>query len=87
MPYIKRLVIEENSLVQCDCLFFYDFYYKNKRLRKVDTHNLMKLLLDTIEKKCDWNDEIVKRGSWDSRHAENAKVEVKLTEIPENEWR
>ncbi len=83
-PYIPRFEITAGSLVRCETLFYYDFYYKTQRtrLRIVDTQNMLKLLLDTVAKKCGWNDSLIKSGSWDSEHTEaGGKVEVTLREI------
>lgn len=83
MPYIPRFEIATGSLVHCDALFYYNFYYKTQknRMRVVDTQNMLKLLLDTIAKKCGWNDSLIKSGSWSSEHAESGKVEVTLREV------
>lgn len=86
LPYIPRFEIQPGSLICCNIMFYYDFYYPKKRteLRPVDTHNMVKLLIDTIERKNDWNDKVVKTGSWDSEHLEgDGKVRVTLKEYPQ----
>lgn len=82
-PYIPRFEITAGSFIHCDATFYYNYYYKvqKTRLRIVDTQNMLKLLLDTIAKKCGWNDSLIKSGSWRSFHSESGKVEVTLKEI------
>ena len=68
----------EGKLVTADFIFTYNFYYKNGKLKKFDTQNLLKVLCDAIAEKCGFDDSLIKAGSWESVHSDvKEQVEVK----------
>lgn len=79
--YIPRFQVSESSLINIDTIFSFPFHHKNGKLRKFDTSNMLKLLLDVISEKIGVDDSRIKAGSWQSRDAENESVTVTLTEI------
>lgn len=79
--YIPKLVPSDKApLFRIDATFYYDFYYQNGKMKKVDTQNLMKVLIDAIAEKNGFDDSYVKFGGWESYHVgdSNGKVEVVL---------
>jgi len=84
--YVKCLRIAEGSLVHIDFWFFYNFYYKNGRLRKFDTPNLVDFAINTIKMKQQWDDNVVKSYGVNSSHdPDRPRVAVRLMEIPKPE--
>jgi hypothetical protein len=79
--YIKPLYIAPMSLVRCDLWIFHSWFYKNGNLRRQDVHNMVKYAIDVIAKAQDWDDEVVKFGSWGSTNSTANKVVVRLTEV------
>lgn len=84
---IPRFKIADTSMLQVDYVAYYPFFHANGRMRKVDTSNLQELLHNTIALRIGIDDSFIKKGSFDSRDSEDAKVRVTLTEIPEDVWR
>lgn len=80
-PFIPRITLQANTLVQVDVIFHYRFYYANGKLRIFDTHNAVKPMLDLIAMKMGVNDNRFKKGSWDSVDSTTEKVEVTLHEL------
>lgn len=78
--YIPAFKVDDDSLIRLDAVFHYRFHHKNGRLRKFDSPNLLKLLIDTVSEKIGIDDSRVKAGSWRSLDG-NERVEVTLTEI------
>jgi len=67
--YIPLLTPKENSyLFKLDAVFMYNFFFKNGKFRKVDSQNLIKVLIDAVAEKNGFGDEYVKFGSWESYH-------------------
>lgn len=72
--------IRDNIILSIKCTFTYNWFYKNRRLKKFDTQNLLKVLCDAIAEKCGFDDSLIKSGSWDSVHSEDREmVEVEVT--------
>jgi len=69
-----------DSLICVDALFYYDFYYKNGNLRKVDTQNMMKLLIDAVAERYGFKDERVKKCPIDSRPSKQERAIVTVSE-------
>lgn len=69
--YIPQLSASKDSyLFRLDVVFYYNFFFKNGKLRKVDSQNLMKVLIDAIAEKNGIGDEYFKFGSYESYHDE-----------------
>lgn len=79
--YIKAFRLTDSSLVHMDLLFAYRFNAKNGSLRRRDSQNMMKILVDVVAEKGGWDDSRVKSGSWDSVDSENESVTITLTEM------
>ena len=80
--YVKVLDIADSSLIRVDLWFFYNFYYKNGRLKRMDTQNLLNFAINTVAQKQGWDDLVCKFGSWGSSHDEDRpRVAVRLTEV------
>jgi hypothetical protein len=75
----------ESSLVRIDPVFYYNFHFKNGKLKPYDTQNLLKLLIDAIAERYGFKDERVKAGSWDSidigKTGGREQVQVRVMEI------
>lgn len=72
----------ESHLFKLDMVFYYDFFFKNGKLRKVDSQNLMKVLIDAVAEKNGIGDEYFKFGSYESYHdAGSNKVECTLSSV------
>lgn len=69
------------GLVQVNITFNYPFYHANKTLRPVDTHNMVKPLIDAIAEKQGWNDKRAKIGSWYSQDSDTPSVHVILSQV------
>lgn len=78
--FIPRIELSNDSLVNIDLVFHYNHWYQNGRLRKFDTHNLVKVLLDVIAWKANFDDARVKAGSWQSVHSTSEQVQVTMRE-------
>jgi hypothetical protein len=80
--YVPVFKVAEGSLIRVDVVYFYDFFYKNGKLREFDTHNLMKLLIDAVASRLGHSDKVMKSGSWDSVDDAKERAIVTLTEYP-----
>jgi Holliday junction resolvase RusA-like endonuclease len=69
-----------DSLICVEAHFFYNFYYKNQSLRKVDTQNLMKLLIDAVAERYGFDDKRVKRTPVDSFNSKQERAIVTVSE-------
>lgn len=87
MPHILPFRIEPMSIVRVDRWYHYPWFYKNGKWRVADVANMDKLLFDTLAKKLGINDLLFKQGWMGSRDRQDGKVIVRLTEIPEAQWR
>lgn len=79
--FLPRIQLAPESFVSVDLVFHYRHYHQNGRLRRFDTHNMVKVLLDVIAWKANFDDSRVKAGSWASVDSPNEKVEVRLYEM------
>ena len=83
--YIPRVVpFPESQLFKLDVIFYYDFFYKNGKLKKFDSQNLLKLLCDAVAEKGGFSDELIKFGSWESYHDSKEQVEGILSQVGES---
>lgn len=80
--YVPRFAIDDDSTLRLDVEFAYPWHHKNGKLRKFDSQNLLKLLIDAVSEKIGIDDSRIKGGSWQSRDSETESVTVTLTEIP-----
>jgi Holliday junction resolvase RusA-like endonuclease len=78
--FVPRITLGAESLVAADLIFYYPYLYQNGKLRRFDTHNMVKVLLDVISWKAGFDDSRVKNGSWKSIDSVDEKVEVTLKE-------
>lgn len=78
--FIPRIQLQASSLVAVELSFHYPFNYANGRLRRFDTHNMVKVLLDVLSWKAGFDDSRVKEGRWSSVDSKDEKVEVRLSE-------
>lgn len=78
---IPRFDIAPTSLLRIDYVAFYPWFHHNKRRRRIDASNLMKLLHDTICMRIGVDDSRVSEGSFASVDSESEKLEVTLREI------
>lgn len=78
--FIPRINHSAGSFFRVDCKFFYNHYFQNGNLRRFDTHNMVKVLLDVIAWKAGFDDSRVKEGSWQSVNDRNERVEVIIRE-------
>jgi Holliday junction resolvase RusA-like endonuclease len=79
--FIPRLELEPNSMLDIAATFHYPHYHANGKLRRFDTHNLVKVLLDLIAWKGNFDDCRVKSGTWASVDSRDEQVEVRLREV------
>ena len=82
--HIPRIQVQPDSLLSCDMVFSYPFLYRNGKLRRFDTHNLVKVMLDLISWKANFDDSRIKQGSWSTVDSEREWVQVTLREMPGN---
>lgn len=76
-----RFDIPDTSLLRIDYTAYYPWHHRNGKRRRVDVHNLMKLLFDTICMRIGVDDSRVSCGSFASVDSQEEKIEVVLTEI------
>lgn len=68
--WIPKLTATADSFTfRIDAVFHYNWYYKNGKMRKFDTQNLMKVLIDAVAEKNGIDDSYVKSGGWSSVHS------------------
>lgn len=79
--YVPVFKVSEGSTLQLDVVFSFPWYHKNGKLRKFDSQNLLKLLIDAVSEKVGIDDSRIKAGSWSSADSTTERVEVTLTEI------
>lgn len=82
--HLRRFPLADGALVKMDLIFAYPFNHKNARLRRKDTHNMVKVIADLVAEKGGWDDSRMKSGSWESVDSENESVTVVLTEVISN---
>lgn len=79
--FIPRFELSEGALLSAELTFHYALYHRNGKLKRKDTANMLKVLLDVIAEKCGWDDSVIKSGSWCSVNAAEEKVEIVLVEL------
>lgn len=80
--YVPRIEAkDETEFFMIDAVFCYPFFYKNGKVKKLDTQNLLKVMIDAIAEKVGFNDTLVKFGSWQSYHDEDERVYVTVKQI------
>ena len=80
--YIPILTpLKDSYLFKLDAVFTYNFFFKNGKLKKVDTQNLMKVLIDAVAEKNGIGDQYFKFGSYESYHGDYDKVECTLSQV------
>lgn len=83
MQYIiPRFEIPETSLLRIDYVAYYPHWQHNNKRRRVDVHNLIKLLFDTVCARIGVDDSRVSEGSFKSVDSEEEKIVIVLTELP-----
>ncbi len=81
--YVPKITpLDDSYLFRLDATFSYNFFFLNGKIRKFDTHNMMKVLCDAVAEKAGFRDELVKFGSWHSIHnTEKEQVEIVVSQI------
>lgn len=79
--HLRKFPLSDGSLVRMDLVFAYPFNHKNARLRRKDTHNMVKILADLVAEKGGWDDSRMKSGSWESVDSESESVTITLIEL------
>lgn len=73
---------EDSFLFKLDVVLYYNFFFKNGKLRKVDSQNMLKVLIDAIAEKNGMGDEYFKFGSYESYHdAQFDRAECVLSQV------
>jgi Holliday junction resolvase RusA-like endonuclease len=83
--YIPRFAPSGESvsgMIKIEVTLHYNFYYKNMKVKKVDSQNMLKLIIDACSEKIGIDDSYFKHGSWSSVQANDEKVIVTLEEMP-----
>lgn len=71
---------KDPGYIKLDATYCYNFFYKNGNVKKLDTQNMLKVLIDCVSEKIGIGDHLFKSGSWSSIHSENEEwVEVTLS--------
>lgn len=79
--YVPRLELQSDSLIEVSAVFYYRQLTAAGKLRRFDTHNVIKPLLDLIAEKAGFDDSRIKSGSWATVDSILEKVEVTLREL------
>lgn len=79
--FVPRMELQPESLIEVATVFHYRHHHANGKLRRFDTHNMLKVLLDVIAEKVGFDDCRIKSGSWASVNSPDEKVEVRLREV------
>lgn len=79
--FVPRFAIAEGAEVRVDMAFYFDL-----KKRRMDSPNLIKVIIDLVAEKLGFNDRIVRHGSWKSVHdSERESVVVTMTEVVRDE--
>ena len=82
IPLFKASGESKSGLIKVAMHFTYNFYYKNCKMKNVDTQNMMKLVIDSIAEKIGIGDNYFKSGAWTSEHSDTVEsVQVVLEEL------
>lgn len=79
--HLRAFRLSGDALVRMDLVFAYPFNHKNAKLRRKDTHNMVKIIADLVAEKGGWDDCRMKSGSWESIDSEVESVTVTLIEV------
>lgn len=74
--YVPHIAVGENDLLFIGTTFHYPYYTKGGKLRKFDSPNLLKLLIDAVTESMRVDDSRVKSGSWATVDDADEYVEV-----------
>lgn len=75
---VPHLDYESGCLFHIHCIFHYPFKHENGKLRKFDSHNMLKLLIDAVSEQMGFDDSRVKSGGWQSVDDGKKYVEVRV---------
>ena len=82
MPYIPLLKpIADSHYFKIDALFYYPFFHKNGKMKRLDAHNFLEALCDAVAVKNGFDDSYVKFGSWQAYDAEKESVDVTISQV------
>lgn len=83
MPPFKSSGESVSGMLKVDMKFSYPLYHKNLKVRRIDTPNMMKLLLDAISERYGIDDKFMKFGSfvWSTTDSDAEAVEVTVNEM------
>lgn len=81
--HLRAFRLTDGALVRMDLVFAYPFNHKNAKLRRKDTHNMVKVIADIVAEKSGWDDSRMKSGSWESVDSEVESVTITLIEVVE----
>lgn len=74
--------LADSNLFRLNAVFYYDFFFKNGKVRKFDTHNLMKVLQDAVAEKNGFEDSLIKFNMIESYHSPDKEyVECELQQV------
>jgi hypothetical protein len=77
MPQFKGT----GKFLRLEAVFYYPMFYKNGKLKKRDSSNMIKLLQDSIAERYGLDDKFITEGSWSAINSEDEKVTVILSEV------
>lgn len=78
VPVWRPETTTSSGILRFEATFYYPFYSKEGKMRIRDTHNMMKLLQDTVAEKVGIDDKFIKEGSWRSHDSETEYTECRL---------
>jgi Holliday junction resolvase RusA-like endonuclease len=81
VPAWKPESLTDTGILRFEATFHYPFYSKDAKMLTRDTHNMMKLLQDTVAEKVGINDKFIKEGSWQSRDSKEEFTLCKLSMV------
>lgn len=79
VPRIKE-ALTDGTYIKVDRTYCYNFFHKNSNLKKMDSCNFDKLLLDTISEKTGIDDSLFKFGSIESYNDKEC-VEIVISKV------
>lgn len=79
---IPRIKASDTShFFKIDRAYHYNFFYKNGKVKKIDTFNLDKLLIDAIAEKCGFDDSLVKFGLTESYNCDKERIDIVISRV------
>lgn len=83
--FMPPMIGDDTYLFRIEANFTYNWMYKNGNMKRFDTQNLMKVLIDAVAERYGFKDELVKWGNYASTHDDEVeRVDVKLVRIKED---